>query len=76
MTTFYSRDEIKELLKAKTIIEYICRENDDAKITSIHNELKCIIKEKCNHELVYDLIDAGNDKQMHITYCIHCSTTF
>ncbi len=76
MSTRYSREEIKQLLDAKTIIEYFQREKFDEKIDAIHNQIKCILKQKCNHELDSDLMDLGNDRHQHVTYCVHCYSIF
>ncbi len=76
MSLRYSREEIQKLLETKTIIEYLKRENSDDKINEIYQKITNLLKYKCNHELDSDLIDLGNDRHQHITYCVHCYSTF
>lgn len=37
--------------------------------------IKELIKNKCEHEWVDDLIDIGHDKSQHICYCVKCEVT-
>jgi len=76
MSSRYSREEIQKLLETKTIIEYLKRENSDDKIDEVYQKIKNLLKYKCNHELDSDLMDLGNDRHQHITYCVHCYSTF
>lgn len=76
MSSCYSREEIQKLLEIKTIIEYLKRENSDDKIDEIYQKITNLLKYNCNHQLDSDLMDLGNDRHQHITYCIHCYSTF
>lgn len=76
MSSRYSREEIQKLLEIKTIIEYLKRENSDDKIDEIYQKITNLLKYNCNHQLDSDLMDLGNDRHQHITYCIHCYSTF
>ncbi len=76
MSSQYSREEIQKLLETKTIFEYLKREKSDDKLDEIYQKIKNLLKYNCNHELDSDLMDLGNNRHQHITYCIHCYSTF
>lgn len=68
-------EHIQEMVSALARLKYYCKD-DDNELQMICKLMEQYIETKCQHHIIYDVIDISPDASQTIRYCEYCEKTF